>query len=320
MSNSLIKTLGQLAISGVSRIAKTKKKQKAKPKMVPQLTAQPSSLKARVVRGPASAAMVRKTNTKPGSRIHRENFSVVAMQVIGGYSSGNVGLRNFSSTAASSAIWDLQPINNFNTQQGASFGNTIMSLANAYSKYRLVKLKVSYEGVLPTSSPGSIAIGYVKDAGISGTISYQDTTATTDNVTCPVWCPSASFEVKTLDKDWKYCVVGTATQPEMRMDCPGSIIVGDLALLNFNQVLGVVRLEGIIEFSELYDGPNFQSRTPVVTSSTTHSSPISDTLINSSSPNTSPPTLLYKTPEQEDISSASFICKHCCSEEVKLIK
>jgi hypothetical protein len=340
MSIAAAQAIGKLVGTGLSKITKTTKKTKPKParkksKKVPQININPNNIRSSVISAPVVQGMSRIINN--GARPHREKFNCLAMQVVQ-LSAGGLGLRNFTFAgyAGLVAAWDLHPINNFQGYQGAAFGVTMTSLANAYSRWRLVKLRISYEGIMPTSTGGSIAVGYVSDAGISGSVNYQTVASVSDNCSCPLWSARTSFDAKTLDTSWKYCQIGTSSQPEERMDCPGSIIVsGIYTASGGGTIYGTIRLEGEIEFVQLYDGPDFQARTPLIQPST--SSSFSSSC--SSVPSTMETVPLLVTSQSSESSlvskvgpthpcgyiaksvpscDASTICKHCATEEANL--
>lgn len=133
------------------------------------------------------------------------------------------------------------------------FGIPVANLSSSYSRFRIKRLRVQYEPVVPNSVAGCLALCYNPDGA-----DYNTSTPPTPQQVLG-FQGSRSIQVGqrtelgmgALDRSWKYvATTGTTTGSALRWASPGSFMLASIASTTTNTV-GYLRLSGVIEFAGL---------------------------------------------------------------------
>jgi hypothetical protein len=157
---------------------------------------------------------------------------------------------------------DLHPIATNSTYQANMFGPALGLIAQGYEKFRINRLRVTWQGGVGgtgvtsgqtgSNAPGNVILGYTPDPYTPGTISWASISSCRDQAAGPVWS-QFSFDVQNLDRSWCYCQLGSNNEEGQRMSFPGSVlmtIIGAPSVASGTTLtLGTLSLSGEIEFT-----------------------------------------------------------------------
>jgi len=190
------------------------------------------------------------------------NSSNIAVNTISSSQLVNFASSGFVSSGV--GFMDLHPIGSDSTNQAGMFGAPISSIAKAFEQWRLTKLCIYYEPIVPSTTPGGLLLSYTRDPYEVGTLNYFTISSPNDNATAPVWT-GFKIEVTQLDTSWKYCFNSAATTAaDQRLTFPGTMlgtfIGATLPSAGEANTNGFLRMEGVVEFTGLSDSSDLQFR------------------------------------------------------------
>lgn len=181
----------------------------------------------------------------------RMPFNVFSNSV-GATAGATVSFGSNPSLVAGTNALDLSPVESvILTNINPVFGAPCLKIAKAFQKYRLLKLKVIYKSVLPTTAAGALIMGYSKDPFINGAVTISAASSLETNECFNVW-QSCEFDVPNLDTTEKFMWQSGTTASEDRLQVPGALCVISTGTAN-STVYGLLYLQGEIEFIGIGD-------------------------------------------------------------------
>jgi hypothetical protein len=193
-----------------------------------------------------------------------------------------------------STSFNFNPISGYlgDTPSLKPFGPAIYNIAQGFAKFCIPKLKVTYEGVVNTSSSGNVGIGLITDpyAPYAPT-SYSQAISAPKAISTPVWSSGTSMDLSEYGKEWKFVVPSSnSSAPDERTTALYSLTPTSVGYTNASSiVVGILHLSGVICFKDLFDNADLGFRTTEPSSEVTSLSPYETVQCSSSSSNLCPP-------------------------------
>lgn len=220
------------------------------------MNTEPQTLSARVIAPVSSGGVYR--SSRRANHVISVPFSSLSNSNV---ASNSVSGSGFGVTATSTqTFYDLGPFDNtVGGFQSFPFGIGVSNIARAYSRFRIKKLMLTYVPMVPSSTPGIVAIGATAENFNTVAPSVQQVTDCQSSILTPVWS-EASIDLTSVarlnDGEWLYCYRSGSTVAEQRQNycCTlMSTMQGIGTQTSANQNYGYLRFDGVIEFTSLSD-------------------------------------------------------------------
>jgi hypothetical protein len=152
-----------------------------------------------------------------------------------------------------------------------AFGKALRNLASTFHSYRIKpgSARVYYRGACPTSTAGIICLSLSCPDLPTSTLSpvFNDVASSECSIQAAPWTPSIEFDKKAftsildyeVDEGWRDTILtGTTSEAEVRQTSLFNAILSATGT-PANTVLGIVVLEGVMQFRHLEDSADYDA-------------------------------------------------------------